>query len=245
MFFKVGQIAKRIDMTVRALHHYDEIGLLSPSHHSDSGYRLYTQDDLLQLQKIKSLQQLGFSLEEIKQLLSSSTMPLSEVLNKHIQKLTLEANQQQLLVDRLQLLANNLTRQEQPSIELILDTLKGTIMFEKYYTPEQLNKLAEGRKQLGEKAMLDAQNEWQTIFAEFKKLQQAGESPSCPAAQVLAKRSNALIEAFTGGDPDIRQSLQTMYETEGGDKILSQGGMDMDKSLFDYYLKAMECVKKA
>jgi MerR family transcriptional regulator, thiopeptide resistance regulator len=50
----------------RTLHYYDEIGLLSPSHRSDAGYRLYTTGDVVRLQQIRSLRHLGFSLEEIK-----------------------------------------------------------------------------------------------------------------------------------------------------------------------------------
>lgn len=57
MLFKVGEVSKRIGISVRALHHYDEIGLLSASHRSEVGYRLYSLEDLMQLQKIKSLQQ--------------------------------------------------------------------------------------------------------------------------------------------------------------------------------------------
>ena len=56
-------------MTVRTLHHYDELGLLAPSERSESGYRLYSYDDLARLQEILIWRQLGFSLAEIKSLL--------------------------------------------------------------------------------------------------------------------------------------------------------------------------------
>src|SRR5207245_2114414 len=102
MLFKIGQIAKKVGITVRALHHYDEIALLSPSHRSDSGYRLYTLKDLIELQKIRSLQQLGFSLEKIQLLIRSTDISLLEVLNEHIEKLASTLEQQQTLIDRLQ-----------------------------------------------------------------------------------------------------------------------------------------------
>jgi DNA-binding transcriptional MerR regulator len=50
-------------MTVRTLHHYDEIGLLAPSARSDAGYRLYSHADLLRLQEILVWRQLGFALD--------------------------------------------------------------------------------------------------------------------------------------------------------------------------------------
>lgn len=240
---KVGEVAKKIGVSVRALHHYDEIGLLSPSHRSDAGYRLYTPNDLMQLQKIKSLQQLGFSLEEIRALVSKAETSLLTIINEHIQSLSLQVEQQRNLIQRLQLLAAKLAQNESPSIELLLDTLKETVMYEKYYTPEQLKKLAERHKQFGEEAMQQAQNEWQTIFEKFRALQQAGDPPSCKAAQALAKRSLELIEMFTGGDPGIKQSMQNMYDTEGGENVLS--GMNVDKALFAYVSEAMEIAKKA
>jgi DNA-binding transcriptional MerR regulator len=57
---KVGELARRTGLTVRTLHHYDEIGLLNPSLHTEAGYRLYTAGDVARLQQVLSLRQLGF-----------------------------------------------------------------------------------------------------------------------------------------------------------------------------------------
>lgn len=61
----VGQVAEQLDITVRTLHHYDEIGLLRPSARSSAGYRLYTDEDITRLQHIVVYRRLGFALEEI------------------------------------------------------------------------------------------------------------------------------------------------------------------------------------
>jgi MerR family transcriptional regulator, thiopeptide resistance regulator len=65
----VGQVAERSGVTVRTLHHYDEIGLLRPSRRSASGYRLYTDEDLVRLQHVVVYRRLGFSLEDVTVLL--------------------------------------------------------------------------------------------------------------------------------------------------------------------------------
>jgi DNA-binding transcriptional MerR regulator len=65
----VGELAQLAGVTVRTLHHYDEIGLLSPSGRSDAGYRLYEYSDLVRLQEILIWRQLGFPLQEIQRLL--------------------------------------------------------------------------------------------------------------------------------------------------------------------------------
>ncbi|MEJ2862783.1 MerR family transcriptional regulator [Actinomycetospora flava] len=67
----VGQAAERSGLTVRTLHHYDEIGLLRPSRRSAAGYRLYTRDDLVRLQHVVVYRRLGFSLEEVAVLLDA------------------------------------------------------------------------------------------------------------------------------------------------------------------------------
>jgi DNA-binding transcriptional MerR regulator len=61
---KVGDLAKQTAVSVRTLHYYDEIGLLSPSGRTESGYRLYATQDIVRLQQIVSLRQIGFSLEK-------------------------------------------------------------------------------------------------------------------------------------------------------------------------------------
>ena len=65
----VGQVAETFGVTVRTLHHYDEVGLLRPSRRSAAGYRLYTGDDLVRLQHVVVYRRLGFSLEEVALLL--------------------------------------------------------------------------------------------------------------------------------------------------------------------------------
>ena len=62
---KVGELAARAGLTVRTLHHYDSIGLLSPSARTDAGYRLYDRDDVARLQQIQALRAFGMALADI------------------------------------------------------------------------------------------------------------------------------------------------------------------------------------
>ena len=65
MSYSVGQVAGLAGVTVRTLHHYDEIGLLSPDGRSRAGYRRYGDADLARLQQIMFYRELGFALDEI------------------------------------------------------------------------------------------------------------------------------------------------------------------------------------
>ena len=78
----VGQVADELGVTVRTLHHYDEIGLLHPSERTPAGYRLYTVEDLERLQNIVVYRRLGFPLEEIGELLDTGGADLESHLRR-------------------------------------------------------------------------------------------------------------------------------------------------------------------
>jgi len=63
--YTVGRVADLSGVTIRTLHHYDEIGLLSPGGRSEAGYRIYENSDIERLQRILFYRELGFPLEEI------------------------------------------------------------------------------------------------------------------------------------------------------------------------------------
>lgn len=89
MSFTVGQLAKLTGLTVRALHHYHAIGLLEPSHRSESGYRLYTQADIVRLYRIQALQRLNLSLTEVAAVLEKEGAPLPEMIAQQLDELTI------------------------------------------------------------------------------------------------------------------------------------------------------------
>ena len=80
MSLTVSQVARLAGVSVRALHHYDEIGLLKPSGRSEAGYRLYEQPDLQRLQQVLFFKELGFGLEEITRLVQDPAFDLRAAL---------------------------------------------------------------------------------------------------------------------------------------------------------------------
>src|SRR4051812_14548092 len=102
---KVGELARRTGLTIRKLHHFDEIGLLKPSLHTVAGHRLYTADDVAGLQQVVSLRQLGFSLEEIRDCLDRPDFSPVEVIRLHVASLREQIELQRSLCERLEALA--------------------------------------------------------------------------------------------------------------------------------------------
>lgn len=80
MGMKVKEVAELIGVSIRTLHHYDQIGLLTPQETTDSGYRLYSEENLEQLQQILFFKELDFSLKEIKEIINSPSFNRREAL---------------------------------------------------------------------------------------------------------------------------------------------------------------------
>ncbi|ALX49286.1 MerR family transcriptional regulator [Lentibacillus amyloliquefaciens] len=80
MLMKVKEVAGLVGISVRTLHHYDEIGLLKPEQTTESGYRIYSEKDLETLQQILFFKQLGFPLKKIKEIINSRSFDREEAL---------------------------------------------------------------------------------------------------------------------------------------------------------------------
>jgi DNA-binding transcriptional MerR regulator len=81
--YKAKEFAVLAGVTIRTLHHYDRVGVLKPRR-GDSGYRLYSRGDLEKLEQITALKFLGISLREIKTLLQSNSLSLSDSLHAQL-----------------------------------------------------------------------------------------------------------------------------------------------------------------
>jgi DNA-binding transcriptional MerR regulator len=84
---RIGAVAKATGVTVRTLHHYDEIGLLVPPERSGAGYRLYSDADVARLYRIRALSGIGFTLAEIgDELLRDGDDP-RPAIRRHIERI--------------------------------------------------------------------------------------------------------------------------------------------------------------
>jgi DNA-binding transcriptional MerR regulator len=233
--WKVGELASRTGLTVRTLHHYDEIGLLKPSLHTEAGYRLYTHADVARLQQVLSLRQLGFALEEIRDCLDRPGFAPLEVIRLHVTRLREQIELRQKLCERLEALAEHFRTAEEVSADEFLYTIEVMTMIEKYYTPEQLAQLDARAKVVGQEAIDQAPQQWADLFTDVTAEMQAGTDPADPKAQELAKRWLALVTLATGGDPGIFNSLRRMYANE--DNVMGTDTKAM-RPMMEYILKA-------
>src|SRR5882672_8206692 len=130
---KVGELAKRTGLSVRTLHYYDEIGLLQPSKLTGSRHRVYGAAELVRLQQIKSLRQLGFSLEEIRGCLDSPDFSPRRVLELHVAKIREQIADRERLAALLETLAANFDAGSLASTDEFIAAIEGITMIERSF----------------------------------------------------------------------------------------------------------------
>lgn len=234
--WRVGDLARATGLTVRTLHHYDEVGLLKPSERTPAGHRLYSDDDVRTLYSIVSLRQLGFSLAEVGALIRDG-VDVREATRRRLEELDRQLAAHRRLRGRLAALLEALQREGDASPRQLVEIVEEMTMHEKYYTPEQLAELERRRDELGgDAAMKKAEKEWADLIAAVRAEKDRGTDPADPRMQELAQQWTRLIEQFTGNDPEIMKSLRTMYEQEGPEK--ASRGM-VDPELMEYAQRAI------
>lgn len=213
-FYQASEFAELTGVTVRALHHYDRVGLLKPTGRSAAGYRLYGAADFARLQQVLTLKFMGLPLRQIKELLGRKELGLAGVLR--LQREVLESRRSQLdaALRAVREAESVLSSGGEPAwdefkkIVEVISMQHDTEWMKKYYTEEQLADLARrGTPEVLERG----QREWQKLIAEVEEAAREGVDPASERAQQLAARWEGLIEEFTGGDPGIRESLTRLY----------------------------------
>jgi len=234
---RVGDLARATGLTVRTLHHYDELGLVVASARTAAGHRDYGDADVRRLYRVVALRRLGFALPEVKVLLDGTADDPRATVRRQLAESDRRLTAETELQRRLRHLLDVLDRGDEPTTDDLLRAVEATTMTEQYYTPEQLETLARRREELGEDGMERAQQDWADVIAGFEAARLAGTDPAAPEVQALAERAQGLLTAFTGGDPAMHESLRRMYDQQGAEQA-SRGAMNAETGA--YMQRAMD-----
>jgi DNA-binding transcriptional MerR regulator len=236
--FKIGEVAKKTGVSVRSLRHYDSIGLLAPSFHSEARYRLYSKSDLIQLQKVVSLKQMGFSLQAIKTILRDDAISLQKTMQMHLIYIQEKLAQQQQIYQQIKHVCDLINARKKVSIDTICQTVESIKMLEKYYSQEQLEALKKRSFHLDEKKAQEYDDAWYEIFDGLSSFQKQGIAAYDSKTKPFVIKAQKMLALFTQGDVGIEQSLERMYSDEGGGQMLRNHGLDVSDELFEYYKQA-------
>ncbi|WP_426110077.1 MerR family transcriptional regulator [Massilia sp. PWRC2] len=204
---KVGELARRAGLTVRALHHYDSIGLLTPSARSAAGYRLYDRADVARLQQIQALRRLGMELASIGAYLDRADVSPLAIVSRQLALLDRQIADATAMRAQLTVLQGQLARGETPALDTWLTTLEQMTMYEKYFSKEDLQRLP----LLGNS---DATADWQQLVGDVDALMNDGAAVDDVRVRALALRWMALLERDTAGDAGLLLQLDTMHRNE-------------------------------
>ncbi|CRK60682.1 MerR family transcriptional regulatory protein [Alloactinosynnema sp. L-07] len=232
----VGELARATGLTVRTLHHYDQIGLVRPSERTHAGHRRYTEADIRRLYRVRALRSIGVGLDAIAETLAQGDREtLQSVLTDQLAHLDAQVRRMSDLRTQVRGLLERMNTDAEPGEVLaILEAMK---MIESYYTPDQLDYLAKRREELGEDAIKEVEQEWPRLIAAMSAHHTAGTPVGDPEVQALTERWFGLVEAFTGGDAGVRESMGKLW-AEQGDTINQQFDTGITPGLMEYVYRA-------
>lgn len=233
--FRVGEFAKLAGVSIRALHHYDRIGLLRPKR-TAGGYRVYTARDLEALEQIVVLKFLGIPLRQIAGLLRGGARSLASTLRA--QRVTLE-NKRHLLdraIAGIQDLeaavaagADAAPHMFKRIIEVI-DMQNDADKWKQEYDA-LLSKKMERLRALSPEALADLRAQWNALVAEIQGA--LNEDPAGPRAQAFADRWTALLGSLMGQTVDAK-TLAAQQSREWHPRLASF----VDKPVWDFMTRA-------
>lgn len=217
----VGQVAARLGVTVRTLHHWDEIGLAKPSTRTSGGYRFYTADDLQRLHRIVVYRELGVGLPGIRDVLDEATTDVSHALREQRDRV----NER---IEHLQNLSAGLERMiEAHERGLLLTLEQQAVIFGPRWNPDWP---AQARRtygdtaqwhQFAERAATRDADDWQDLADAQTRLDRAladamgaGVSPGSPDADDLVERHRATFSSYFPLTRQMQVCLARRFEAD-------------------------------
>lgn len=201
-----GQVAKKFQLSIRTIRYYDQIGLVSPSYVTDSGKRLYNEEQCMHLQKVVILKSLGLSLEDIQRLLTEQS--ISKLLAAHksaleiqIEQLTESISQTTALIN-LHKLRGYLHWEE--LISLTAPQLEKTDWIA-YFDEEESIKLHEVLPKL--KNNSSSTTDWIQLLRRIENYVDSGISPDSPIARLMMEDLQQLSDSLFQGDQELMEKF--------------------------------------
>lgn len=243
---RVQEFAKMAGVTVRALHHYDRLGLVKPRR-SESGYRLYSERDLERLEQVVALKFLGIPLKQIKTVLGRDARELGTALR--LQRTVLEQKRRMLdmAIHAIGDAERSIAPGGRPDAALLKKIIEVIEMQDnnawaaKYYTPEAQAKIAARAKEWTPELQAKVSAEWTELFRDVEAC--LNEDPAGEKAQALAARWKKLVSGFTGGDPEIGAGLNRLYADKANwpGQMKEQMAPFGNPKVWEYMGRAMKC----
>lgn len=218
-YMTVGEVAKKMGVTVRTLQYYDKEGLLSPSAESEGGRRLYKDKDLVMLHQILSLKSLGFSLEAIRQCLTSLDTPtdVANVLTEQAVAVRKQIEQLSSSLIAIEQLKEEVLQIQSVDFKKYADIIVNLQLKNDYYWlikhfDDQMMDHISNRFNIDDAK--EFMNKFSKIQEEAVRLYHAGIPADSDEGQKFAKTYWDMITEFTGGDMNVLGKLMELGQSD-------------------------------
>jgi len=217
MAYTVGEVARLAGITNRTLHHYDEIGLLTPSGRSPAGYRLYDGEDLQRLQEILYFRQLGFGLEEIRTVVTDPGYDRGEALRRqrtllggHIERLESLISSLDAAIDAHE---KGLTMNKEDMFEVFgdFDPAEYEEEVDRRWSGPAVDESRRRTADYSKAQWIEVRDESEAIARRFAELEKAGIAPTTEDAMAVAEAHRLHIERFYPCSYEMHVGLGEMY----------------------------------
>lgn len=219
MAHTVGEVARMARISVRTLHHYDEIGLVVPSSRTEAGYRLYEEPDLERLQQVLFYRELGFALDEIARILADPGFDRRRALVSQRELLQERAEQARALVALIDRTIQTLERGETVSREALFDGLQPAAheeeARERWGGTEEYEESARRTRRYGPEDWKALRAEAAAIVDDFAAALDSGAAPTdARAADVAERHRQHITRWFYPCSSEIHVGLGEMYVSD-------------------------------
>jgi DNA-binding transcriptional MerR regulator len=215
---RIKAFADDAGVSVRTLHVYDRLGLLKPAELSESGYRLYGEPELERLEHILAVRFVGFSLDQIKELLQGSNRPLADALRMQREVIARRKRRLELALAAIdeaeRALAGNAHADRWQTLHSVIEVFimqNDWDWTQEYYFEEARRKIEERRLDTPREIVERGERDWAALLAEVEAAASSGVDPSGEPAQALARRWRDLLAQFTQGDADVQRGLNRLW----------------------------------
>jgi DNA-binding transcriptional MerR regulator len=215
MSYTVQQLSNISGVTVRTLHHYDEIGLLLPSRRKENGYRFYEEKDLLKLQQIMFFKELDFPLPEIKKIMDDPKFNQEKALREHKNLIELKQKRLKGLVITIDKTIKKLTKQKNMKDEELYKAFKdhdekyAAEAKEKWSHTEAYKESTKRVAKMSKEDMVAVQKAADELMLEIVSNMKFG--PTSPAVQKLIDRHYNALRTFYEPNLELYKGLAEMY----------------------------------
>ncbi|MFE2313169.1 MerR family transcriptional regulator [Streptomyces sp. NPDC059441] len=219
--WKVGRLAEASGLTVRTLHHWDTIGLLSPSQRTTGGHREYTEEDLVRLYQVLALRSLGLALDTVALCLDAGVDP-ARLVRDHLAGVEASIAALGVLRERLVRLGDELSADQAPTVSALLDALRaigdtgpeGEHTLGRHLDADQIQVMRTRAAALGPAMHYLLEVEWPELYRRAERLRAAGTPPADQNIRRLVARMDELSALFTGGDAGISAGVRAAWHDD-------------------------------